>query len=112
MPKKPALYDTVRRLGLALPGVEESTSFGTPALKVKKQLLVRLHQDGDKIVLRMPYERRQELMEGDPDTYFITDHYAEYPYVLVNLSRVNEEALPDLLNIAYRAASRGAKRRV
>ena len=51
-------------------------------------------------------------MEGDPDTYFITDHYAEYPYVLVNLSRVNEEALPDLLNIAYRAASRGAKRRV
>jgi len=51
MKKTRVTYDIVRRLGLALPGAEESTSYGTPALKVKGKLFVRLHQDLDKIVL-------------------------------------------------------------
>lgn len=112
MPKPDVTYDTVRRLGVKLPGVEESTSYGTPALKVKGKLFVRLHQDLDKIVLRMPFDRREEMMEADPETYFITDHYTKYPWILVRLARVPADALPDLLNIAYRAASSSKKRRV
>lgn len=111
--KKPGVtYETVRRLGLALPGVEESTSYGTPALKVKGKLLVRLHQDLDKIVLPVPFERREEMMAADPETYFITEHYREYPYILVCLARVHPDALPDLLNLAYRTALKPKKRRV
>lgn len=111
--KKPGVtYETVRRLGLALPGVEESTSYGTPALKVKGKLLVRLHQDLDKIVLPVPFERREEMMAADPETYFITEHYREYPYILVSLARVHPDALPDLLNLAYRTALKPKKRRV
>ncbi|MGA2099782.1 MAG: MmcQ/YjbR family DNA-binding protein [Candidatus Sulfotelmatobacter sp.] len=112
MPKPRTTYDTIRRLALALPDVQESTSYGTPALKVKGQLLVRLHQDLDKIVLKMPFDRREEMMAEDPETYFITDHYRDYPYVLVSLAKVRAEALPDLLNIAYRAASPTRKPRV
>ena len=111
--KKPGVtYETVRRLGLALPGVEESTSYGTPALKVKGKLLVRLHQDLDKIVLPVPFERREEMMAADPETYFITEHYREYPYILVSLAYVHPDALPDLLNLAYRTALKAKKRRV
>jgi len=95
-----------------MPGVEESTSYGTPALKVKGKLLLRLHDDGNKIVLRMPFERREELIAGDPKTYFITDHYRDYPWVLVSLKEVQPNALPDLLQLAYRAASPVKKRRV
>ncbi len=73
---------------------------------------MRLHQDLDKIVLAMPFDRREEMMAEDPETYFITEHYREYPYVLVSLARVRREALPDLLKIAHRAASPKAKRRV
>ncbi len=105
-------YDTIRRLALQLPGVEESTSYGTPALKVKGKLMLRLHDDRDKIVLRMPFDRRDELMAGDPKTYFITDHYREHPLVLVSLQKVHLDALPDLLQLAYRAASPTKKRRV
>ena len=112
MPKPDVTYDTVRRLGMKLPGVEESTSYGTPSLKVKGKLFVRLHQDLDKIVLPMPFDRRAEMMEADPETFFITDHYAEYPYLLVSLARVRAEALPDLLNLAYRTATTSSKRRV
>lgn len=111
--KKPRVtYDTVRRLGLELPGAEESTSYGTPALKVKGKLFVRLHQDLDKIVLPMPFDRREEMMAADPETYFITEHYREYPYILVSLARVQLAALPDLLNLAYRTALSTKKPRV
>ena len=112
MPKASVTYDTVRRLALALPNVEEGTSYGTPALKVRGKLFVRLHQDLDKIVLKMPFDRREEMMASDPQTYFITEHYAEHPYILVSLARVRADALPDLLNLAYHAASPATKRRV
>ncbi len=105
MKKQLVTYDTVRRVALALPGAQEGTSYGTPALKVKGKLFVRLHQDLDKIVVKMPFDRREELMAVDPETYFITDHYRDYPWVLVSLSKVHEDALPDLLKTAHRAAS-------
>jgi hypothetical protein len=101
-------YDTVRRMALALPNVSEGTSYRAPALKVKGKLFVRLREDLDAIVVRMPFDRREELIAGDPDTYFITDHYREYEWVLVRLNKVPADALPDLLQTAYGTAS-GAK---
>jgi hypothetical protein len=112
MPKAPVTYDTVRRLALSLPNVEEGTSYGTPALKVRGKLFVRLHQDLDKLVLRMPFDQRDEMMADEPETYFITDHYRNYPWILVSLARVRAEVLPELLNIAHRTASPAKQRRV
>lgn len=97
-------YDTVRRLALALPNVEEGTSYGAPALKVKGKLFVRLREDLNAVVLKMPFARREELMTADPETYFITDHYLEYEWVLVRLSKVSPDALREVLQTAYRAA--------
>lgn len=112
MARSRVTYDIVRQLGMTLPNVQESTSYGTPALKVKGKLFVRLHDDRDKIVLKMPFDQREELMSGDPETYFITDHYREYPWVLVSLDHVLPDALPDLLRMAYDATSPVKKRRV
>jgi hypothetical protein len=109
MKKQGVTYDVVRRAGLSLPNTKESTSYGTPALKLNGQLFVRLHQDLDRIVVRMPFDRREELMAGDPETYFITDHYRDYPWILVSLSKVHPDALPDLLRTAYSAASSAKK---
>lgn len=88
-----------------MPGVEDGTSYGTPALKVKKKLMIRLREEGDVIVVKMPFDLRAELVEGDPETYFITGHYADYEWVLVRLTRLSPAALPDLLRTAYRAAT-------
>lgn len=112
MKKQSVTYDTVRRLGLTLPKVEEGTSYGTPAWKVSGKLFVRLNQDPDKIVLKMPCDRREQFMAAEPDTYFITDHYRDYPWILVSLSRVPADALPELLRAAYGAASPAKKCRV
>ena len=111
MKKTAATWNTVIRVGLTLPNAQESTSYGTPALKVKGKLFVRLHQDLDKIVVAMPFDRREELMAEDPETYFITDHYREYPWILVSLGNVHPDALRDLLLLAHRTALQGKNRR-
>jgi hypothetical protein len=96
-------FETVRELALTLPGVEEGLSYGTPAFKVGKKLMARLHQDGEALVLKMDFFARDTLMQAEPDTFFITDHYQGYPWVLVRLSTVRREQLRDLLDDAWRS---------
>jgi hypothetical protein len=98
-------FDTVRKMALALDKVEESTSYGTPAFKVGGKLFLRLHEDGESLVTRTDPEQREEIMESDPETYYITDHYLNYPWMLVRLSRVHPDALRDLIRMAWRLAA-------
>jgi len=104
---QPVTYDTVRRIALTFPNVEEGTSYKTPALKVKGKLFVRwrTEADTDTIVLKMPFDQREELMADDPEAYFITEHYRNYAWVLVRLSKVHPDALNELLHIGYSNAS-------
>jgi hypothetical protein len=90
---------------LSLENVEESTSYGTPAFKSDGKLLARLREDGDSLVVGTTFEEREEMLAADPETYYITDHYLKYPWILVRLSRVSADALRDLLNRALRLAS-------
>jgi hypothetical protein len=103
-------FDKVRQIALALEGVEEGSSYGTPGFKVKGVLFLRLHQDLDALVARVDLERREEMIATDPETYFITDHYLNYPWILVRLARIRSDALPDLIQMAWREA-RASKRR-
>jgi hypothetical protein len=99
-------FDAVRRIGLAFPGVEESTAYGSPALKVRGELLacVPAHRSAEpgSIVVRLDFDDRAELLAAAPDVYYLTDHYADYNAVLVRLSRVTPGVLRDLLGMAYK----------
>jgi hypothetical protein len=101
----PITFDTIRQMALSLDNVEESTSYGTPAFKVGGALFARLREDIDSLVVRMDFDQREELMAADPETYFITDHYLNYKWVLVRLSRVHPDAMRDLLRIAWKSAA-------
>lgn len=56
---------------------------------------------------------RAHLLAEAPDLYYVTDHYAPHPAVLVRLSRLNADSLRDLLAMAYKfvAAEKRAKKR-
>lgn len=95
-------YDAVRRIALALPGVEEGTSYGTPALKVKGKLMARLWEDGETLVLRVNLFERPYLLEAEPDLFFITDHYRDYPAVLLRLPKVTEPRLREAVIDSWR----------
>jgi len=97
-----ATFEQARRAGHALPGVEDSTSYGTPALKVRGKLLARLHQSGECLVLRADLLDREILLQSDPRVFFITDHYRDNPWILVRFASVDPGALPELIERAWR----------
>ncbi len=99
----PAAYRRVCAIALALPGVEESTSYGTPSLKVKGKIMSRLRTEAEgALALRCDFLDRQILLQADPRAFFLTDHYLNYPMILVRLHRVRRSALPDLIERAWR----------
>ena len=99
-------FDTVRKIGLALPNVEASTAWGAPALKIKGKLMacVPSHRSAEpgSLVVRVGFDDRAELLAADPDTYYVTDHYVGYSSVLVRLSRMTPDVLRDLLRMAHK----------
>jgi hypothetical protein len=110
MPANSINFDIVRDIGIKLPGVEQSTAFGVPALKVHGKLLAcvpsnRSAEPGSLLV-RTDFHDRAELLAADPAAYYVTDHYVAYTGVLVRLSRVNPDVLRDLLGMAYKFVTR------
>lgn len=103
-------FDTVRKIGMQLPRVEESTMYGKPALKVDGKAFVCMAShssaEPDSLVVRVDLEQRAEMLSADPDVYYITDHYKGYTGVLVRLPRVKPDLLKDILGMAYRFVTR------
>ena len=89
-------------MALALPGVQEGVCFGTPAFYVRRKLMLRVWEDGEILVVRVPKEKRAALIEENPDVFSVTDHYLNYPAVLVNLLAVNRELLGRMIEGAWR----------
>jgi hypothetical protein len=105
-------FDDVRKIALTWPEVEDGTSYGTPALKVRKKMLVRLKEDGDSLVMPgVPIDERDMLVESQPILFYFTDHYKDYPMVLIRLSKAGRAAVEPLLRWQWRAlASKAAIR--
>lgn len=109
MSRKKIDFHVVREMGLALPDVQESTMYGAPAIKVRKKLMAcpAIHRSAESntLVVRIDFDQRAELIAADPDVYYLTDHYVNYPTVLVRLTRINRDALRDLLHMSWQFAA-------
>ena len=99
-------FDTVRKIALDLDGVEEASAYGARALKAHGKLLVCIpvnkSAEPGSLAVRIDFENRAELLAAASDVYYVTDHYLNYPMVLVRLSRIHPDALRDLLGMAWR----------
>jgi hypothetical protein len=115
-------FDTVRDVGLRLPDVEATTKYdGSPVLKLGGSFMAGLatHRSAapGTLVVRVGLEERQWLLEDAPEIYYLTDYYRSHQIVLVRLSRIDRDALSDLLSVSWRltlpkARKRGTRRRV
>jgi hypothetical protein len=101
----PVTFGAVRKIALSLDDVEEGPSYGTPGFRVRGVLFLRFHQDGESLVVRTDFEQREELLAADPHSYYITDHYINYEWILVRLSRIRSDALRDLIRMAHKLAA-------
>lgn len=95
-------FDLARKLALALPGVVEGTSYGTPGFKVAKKLFMRFREDNETLVIKIEPHQRTLRMKVDPESFFITDHYAGYDWMLVRVAIVDAEDLAELIDEAWR----------
>lgn len=104
-------FDAAIAIGRTLPDVEVTTTWGAQALKVRGKLFacvaINKSAEPNSMVVFMDAAQRDLLIEEDPATFYLTDHYIDdrYPCVLVRLSRVSPEALDDLIRGAHRFVS-------
>ena len=105
MPMHSVDFTAVRKLALEIGAVEECTVHGAPSLKVRGKLLacISIHKSAEpgSLVVRIDANQRAKLIASSPDVYYVTDHYVNYPTVLVRLSRIQPDALKELLGIAW-----------
>jgi len=93
-----------------LPGVEEGTSYGTPALRVKRTFLARLREDEQTLVVPVDLEERPFLIDAHPAALFVTEHYERWPLVLVSLTQAEPALVHELIEDAW--SERAPKRAV
>ena len=99
-------FEDVRKMALAWPGVEDGTSYGTPALKIKGKFFTRLKEDGDSLVIKdVDLDERDLLMESSPDIFYVTDHYKGWPMVLMRLSQAHPDQVKALLLRSWKATA-------
>jgi len=97
-------FEAVRAVGREFPDLQESTMYGSPALKLGKRLVACLptHRSAEErsLVVRTDFEQRDAFLSDDPETFYITDHYVNHPVVLVRLARLQKDQLRELLAAA------------
>jgi hypothetical protein len=102
---EPVSVDEIRKIALSFPGVTEGRSYGTTGFHVGAHLIARMKEEGDVLVVRVQEGHRDILVSIDSTTYFFTEHYRDYPMVLVRLNRIGLEALTDLIEQAWKCVA-------
>ncbi len=91
---------------VTLPEVAQSTSYGTPALKVAGTLMGRLRTDSEGgLALKCSTADKEALLAGADTAFYTTPHYDGYNYILVNLDLVDADELFELVTDAWRIAA-------
>jgi hypothetical protein len=99
-------FEVVREIAAAMEDVQESTTDRGPSFKVHGRLMackaINKSAEPGSLMARVGFDQRDELIAGDPRVYYLSDHYADHPVVLVRLSRIDRDSLEGLLQMARR----------
>jgi hypothetical protein len=103
-----ATFADVRKIGKSLEGIEDATAYGAPCLKLNGRILacqaINKQAEPHSLMVRLPFDQRDALIEEAPDVYYLKPHYEPWPCVLVRLPKVDRDALRDLMTGAWRHA--------
>ena len=112
--KQPLTFEAIAQLVRDLPGTERGTAYGAPALTVNGKMFacIPTHRSAepDSLAVRIDFNDREELIANDPATFYLKEHYVDYPVVLVRLSRIHRDALRDLLQMSWTFMSKQGRK--
>lgn len=104
--KKGVNYESFREMILDFPEVVEGMAYGSPIFKIRNKMVARLSEEFDEtVIIKIDLPLRSSLIEGAPDTFYITPHYAAHPLMLVKLANVRADDLKYLAEQAWRFAA-------
>ena len=90
-------------LVLAFPETSVGTSYGHPSFKASGKFFTRIRPEDDSVVVYVAsLDHRDMLIEAEPKTFHITDHYRGYPIVLARLATVDPTWLRKTLEARWR----------
>jgi len=93
----------LKKIALSFPEANEKPSYGKPSYFVAKKFFTRLRAEDNSVVFIVDgMDQRDLMLELDPQTYHITDHYKDYPAVLVRMERISTEELQTMLARRWR----------
>ena len=102
-------FADVRKIAMTLEGVTDATAYGAPCFKLNGRIFacvaINKQAEPNSLMVRMPMDQRDALVEEAPDVYYLKPHYEPWPCVLVRLNKVHRDALRDLLTGAWRVES-------
>ena len=92
-----------KKIALSFPEALEKSSYGNPAFFIAKKFFTRYRKDDNSVVFIVDgIDTRDIMLELDPKTYHITDHYKDYPAVLVRMERITPDELKLMLERRWR----------
>ena len=99
----PVTKAQVKKVAMSFPGALEKPSYGRPAFFIEKKFFTRLREEDASIVMRVgSMEQRDMMLELDTETYFITDHYRDWPVILVRIAKITPKELRIMLERRWR----------
>jgi hypothetical protein len=104
--KKHRGFEIACEIARRFPGVEVETSYGTPALKVKGKFMARLRTEAEGwLAIRCEFLERDMLLRVAPKVFHLTDHYRNYPAILIDLDEIRRDVLEGIIENAWRMAA-------
>ena len=95
--------EEVHVIVMSFPEVVEAPSYGKPAYKAFGKFFTRVRDDHESIVLGgVGFDEREMLIEAEPQTFFVTDHYKGYPYVLARKTTLDAGSFREMLRRRWR----------
>ena len=86
------------KIALAIPGTVEVLWFRKPAVFLHDQFLTKVHDKEEAMTLRVSsMEMRDMMLEAEPELFYITDHYRNFPFILARLSALTPKILKEIL---------------
>ena len=95
------------KIAFSIPGTEERLWFNQPSVFLHDRFLTKVHDKEEAMTLQVSsLEMRDMMLEAEPELFYITDHYKNFPFVLIRLSALTKTVLKEIL--AGRAAQLAA----
>ena len=95
----------VRTVATKLADVEEGTTFGFPAFKLKGKLLAwfpkKKEVEAGSLAVRMSILERDHRILANPKVFYVTAHYRDYTAVLARVEHLSSPELRELLHAGY-----------